>query len=292
MRPRVMKLLPRSIRHALIRRAARIDEQELADVEVRIATSVSDFVEAAKLVHDGYVARGIMSPHGSGVRTTPFLALPSTIVFVAIKGGRLVGTLSLVVDSSLGLPMERIYPDEVQAVRRQARRIAEVGAQCVAKECRGTGVAFLLNKALLLTTELLGVEDLLIAVHPKAEDLYVATLCFERLGNERAYPLLNQSALAVALWQRGGGRKALQRAFGHLSPALTNPYHLYCERVDSNIHLVPARFLSQLATVHRQATMKLAVLRPDIVMDLSATEFQTFRYEMGAQKEIRRSGAA
>lgn len=80
---KLMRLLPGSVRHALIRRASRPDERELAGLEVRIASSVDEYLEAAKLVHDAYVSRGIMQSHGSGVRMTPFLALPSTIVFVA-----------------------------------------------------------------------------------------------------------------------------------------------------------------------------------------------------------------
>lgn len=277
------RLLPRSIRHSLIRRNYRIDDASLADVEVKIATTVAEHVEAAKLVHDGYVGRGIMMPHGSGVRVTPFLALPSTIVFVALKSGQMVGTLSLVVDSSLGLPMEKIYGDEVQAVRSRSRKIAEVGAQCVVKECRGTGVAFLLSKAMFQTTELLGIEDLLIAVHPSAEDVYSAMLCFERLGPQKAYPLLNQSALAVAMWQRGGYRKALGQAFGRLPSTASNPHFLYCERPEPQIHLPSdSSFLAPLAKVHRQAAMKLAALRPDMVTDLAAVDFEKIRAEMSA----------
>lgn len=282
-------LLPRSLRHSLIRRGFRIDEEEIADVDVHIATTVGEYVEAAKLVHDGYVDRGIMPLHGSGVRMTPFGALPSTIVFVALRGEQLVGTLSLVVDSSLGLPMEGIYPNEVAAVRRASRKMAEVGAQCVKKECRGTGVGFLLNKAMFQMAELLGVEDLVIAVHPKAEELYTATLCFERLGEEKAYPTLNQSALAVALWQRGGCRRALLRAFGHLPPTFANPHHLYWERVDPNIRLPSStQFLSQLTRVHRQAAMKLAALRPDIVTELADPDFEKLRREMSPVPAPRR----
>lgn len=275
------RLLPRSVRYSLIRRAFRIDEKELAGVKVKIASTVDECVEAAKLVHQGYVGRGIMQPHGSGVRMTPFLALPSTVVFVALKAGQLVGTLSLVLDSSLGLPMEKIFPDEVSAVRRRGGIIAEVGAQCVTRKCRGTGVAFLLNKAMFQTMELLGVEQLLFAVHPKAEDLYGATICAQRLGEAKAYPSLNQSALAVALWQQGGHRKALHRGCGHLPPGSANPYHLYCERVDANIHLPSsARSFSQLSRVHAQAAMKLATLRPDIVTELDMVDFEKFRLAM------------
>jgi glycine/D-amino acid oxidase-like deaminating enzyme len=44
------------------------------------------------------------------MRVTPGHAVPSTAVFVALKGAEVVGTMTLVEDSPLGVPMEPIFP--------------------------------------------------------------------------------------------------------------------------------------------------------------------------------------
>lgn len=280
---KLLKLLPRQLRHALIRRQARINEGELIGLTVRVASTVDDYVGAARLVHDGYVAKGIAPAHPSGVRMTPFLALPSTIVFVAHQGERMVGTISLVVDSTLGLPLQRIYGQEVDDVRTERRRIAEVGSLCIAKGFRGLGVAYLLNKAMsVCAAKLLGVDDLLIAVHPDAADLYEATLCFEQIGGLKQYPSLNRSAKAVALRLRlRESHDTWLREFGHRPADTCNTHYLYAVRVDPQIQLPPsAPDLRALAQVHRAATMKLAALRPDVLTELCAADFDHLRSEL------------
>lgn len=277
---RLIRALPRAWQRAIVRRKASFDERDLEGVTVRVANSVDDYVAAARLVHDGYVAKGLAQPHASGVRMTPFLALPTTIIFVAHRAGELVGTMSLVGDSALGLPMEKIYGPEVIKARSTGRRLAEVGALCIAPSARGLGVAYLLNKAMITYATSLGIEELLIAVHPDAAVVY-ETLCFEAFGPVRQYPSLNRSALAVGLCFRLSAYVELTgRAYGHLPADNANPHYLYCHRADPQIQLPQADARPQLAMIHRRAAMKLAALRPDIVRELSHSEFQLLQREL------------
>lgn len=279
-----LRLLPQGLRYAAIRHGFRLVESELAAVEqVRMAKTVGEYVTSMGLVYDGYVDRGIMAPHEARVRMTPYLALPSTVIFVAMEKGEVAGTLSLVKDGPLGLPMQKIYAQEVQAVRDEGRVVAEVGALCVANGKRGTGIPFLLYKTMwLAATRLLGVDDLMIAVHPDAADLYCASLQFERVGPVRSYPTLERSASAVALRLRLREAEAnFRKSWGDLPRTSANPYWLYVERVDAQIQLPtdPAE-LAPLEELHRKASMRLAALRPDIVLDLENDEFGVFRGQM------------
>jgi len=144
-------------------------------------------------------------------------------------------------------------------------------------------MSFLLYKTMFLAaSRLLGVDDLVIAVHPDAADLYSATLRFEQIGPVRRYPALDRSALSVAL------RLDLRRAesvflkhWGQLPKTPANTHWLYIERVDPQISLPSdPSTIEDVKSLHRKATMRLASLRPDIVLDLDANEFQTFRSEM------------
>ncbi len=276
-------MMPQALRYAVIRRGVRIDEAELASVEsVRIASTVDEYVDSMRLVYDGYVNRGILTEHDSKVRMTPYLALPSTAIFVAIEKGQVAGTLSLVKDGPFGLPMGKIYAHEVQSVRDEGRVIAEVGALCVANGKRGTGIPFLLYKAMWLAARrLLGVDDLVIAVHPDAADLYCATLQFERIGPVRDYPSLTRSASAVALRLKlRESEEKFKETWGQLPPTPSNPYWLYVQRVDPQISLPKEVAGLDGQELHRKAILKLAALRPDIVLDLNTAEFELWRSEM------------
>lgn len=277
---RLLPWLPWRLKSALVRRAFHYKEEELQGVVVKVADTADAYVDAARLVHDGYVARRIMRAHGSGVRMTPYLALPTTVIFVALRDGQLLGTLSLVLDSELKLPMEKAFPDEVAAVRAEGRRPAEVGALCVAPGQRGMGVPFLLYKAMWKTAvELLGVDDLVISVHPTAAPLYEGMLCFERMGRPRQYPGLDRSAVAAALRLKLREAETTFRAvFGHLPKDQHNPLYMYVEHPHPQLELpADARFLEQLRGLRQQATLKLAALRPDIVLELDPSTFETFR---------------
>jgi GNAT superfamily N-acetyltransferase len=219
----------------------RVKEQEIAGVTVRLASSAADLRAAARLLHDAYAARGYLPPEPGGMRLTAHLLLPTTLTFVAWARGQIVGTLSLFVDSAIGLPSEPLLELELERLRSRRRRVAEAGALAVAPGSRGFGVTYLLNKALYrCATELLGVDDLVIAVHPDAEDFYRAGLRFARLRPPRPYPGLGPKAQAVTMrLDLRSARWTWFQSFGHLPARADNPYHMYIERRDPQI-VMPA----------------------------------------------------
>jgi hypothetical protein len=233
----LLTMLPRSLRQKLIRSRMGFVDTDIEGFEVTLAEGEDDTFAAARSVHDSYVERGIMSPHPSGLRVTPHVVLPTTRIFVAKLAGRVIGTISLVIDSPMGLPMDAVYGDELGSLRTPPTRIAEVGALAIAREHRRTGLVFLLNRIMFECAARLGIDRLVIAVHPDAEDLYAATMLFERFAGERCYPGLNRSARAVALTlDLTTAEQQLARAFGGLGPCNANTHHLYfvrpCPQID------------------------------------------------------------
>jgi hypothetical protein len=174
---------------------------EIPNLRVGLASETNTYDAAFRLVHDQYVWRGYMAPTSSGRRLSVHHALPTTKVFVAHRVDRLVGTLTLVQDSLLGLPLDDLYRDEVAALRGQGRRIAEVAALATAAETRRTGIVVLSHLMRMVVTYALkigGVNDLCITVNPRHVEFYRTCLRFETIGPERAYGKVN-GAPAVAL---------------------------------------------------------------------------------------------
>ena len=173
-----------------------------ADIEYKIAANLEERKSAFRLVYASYLRAGLGEPNPYGLRVTPYHLLPTTEVLIAILRGETFFTMSLVMDGELGLPMEAVYGDEVAARRRQGRRIAEVS--CLAdrrKNFRGFFPIFLrLSRLTAQYARRQGVDELLIAVHPKHGRFYRRLLNFEPIGQQRAYPSVrNRPAVALCL---------------------------------------------------------------------------------------------
>jgi len=133
----------------------------------------------------------------------PHHLLATTNIFVALRGSQVIGTVTLVGDGRLGLPMERVYEDEVHGLRRDSSTwLGEVSALATAPASADLGfhVVIGLMRIMAQFARRHGVEHLLIAVHPRHARLYRRTMGFRLLGDERAYPSVrNQPAVALHL---------------------------------------------------------------------------------------------
>jgi len=157
--------------------------------DVGISTSSREIAAALRLVHDVYVSEGYMEPHPLGMRILlPHHALRSTIVVSARREGEVVGTLSLLFDGAVGLPMDELYPEALTRVRRGSRRIVEVGNFAIAKHVRGTAIVMHLMRAAVRLAMAERQDDLVIAVHPKHETFYRTIWLMERFGDVAPYP--------------------------------------------------------------------------------------------------------
>src|SRR5690606_36022366 len=121
-------LLPNSFRSFLISKLIKIEARLDDDVEIKLATSVSEFEQAFKLLHDCYVGLGIMDPEKCGIRCNLYSAVPFTNVIIAKKGDQVLATLSLIQDSSFGLPSDSAYKKENDQLRAKNLRLVEVSA--------------------------------------------------------------------------------------------------------------------------------------------------------------------
>jgi hypothetical protein len=138
-----------------------------------------------------YRARGYDVPGEPPYRFTAYHALPDTVVAVAKAGNRVVATLSLVPDTTLlGLPLENIYPREIEQLRRQGRCLAE------ATSLADTGLSLrefarvfrTLIKLVMQHHVDRGGDSWVIAVHPRHRTFYQKAFGFVPMGACRAYP--------------------------------------------------------------------------------------------------------
>ncbi|MFC2176272.1 long-chain N-acyl amino acid synthase [Bacteroidota bacterium] len=172
------------------------------DIEYRIATCREEREAAFRLVYRSYLEAGLGQPNRYQMRVTPYHLLQSTEVFVAVLRGETIFTVSLISDGQLGLPMENVYDQEVRQRREQGLRVGEVS--CLAdrrSKYRKCFPVFL--RLCRLTAQYAwhqGLDQLLVAVHPRHARFYQRFMDFQRIGPERSYPSVqNRPAIALSL---------------------------------------------------------------------------------------------
>ncbi|MFM9916559.1 MAG: N-acyl amino acid synthase FeeM domain-containing protein [Rhizobacter sp.] len=174
--------LPRETRFALFRRMVDCNPAPDLRLSLGIASTQDELEGCFALLHDAYVASGFMKPDPSGLRVTPYHALPTTTTLFAKFDEQIVGTLSIIREGVFGFPMQSAF--DLTAVRAQPGRIAEISALAVHPSFRDTGgtILFPLMKFMYeYCTAYFDTRHLVIAVNPKHIEMYEALLFFQRL---------------------------------------------------------------------------------------------------------------
>jgi hypothetical protein len=172
------------------------------NVTCKIASKPSEWEEAFRLVAESYRARGYEATDSPAIRFTPYNGLPDTVTLVAQSDGQLVATLSLVFDNLLlGLPMECIYGEEINDLRRKGRRLVEVtGLADNGLSLREFLPVFVtLMRLLAQYTIHRGYETWVITINPRHRIFYRKALGFVPFGPWRSYPTV-QNHPAEAYW--------------------------------------------------------------------------------------------
>ena len=168
----------------------------------KLTASREDLEATFRLLHVAYVESGIAYPNPQRLRATPYHLFPSTEVAVAAYPGQVACTATLVRDGPMGLPMERVYGQEVQQRRARGLSLAEIS--CLAHAQRPAtryfqhvlGVMSLVAQA----ARSRGVEQLLLTAHPRHVRFYSRYLGCDVIGGLTRYETVcYQPAVAMCL---------------------------------------------------------------------------------------------
>lgn len=174
--------LPKKLKHELIRQTIKIPSVLPESLIIKVAETKSELEQAYRILHDSYVEMGYAKPQECGMRITKYFALPTTTTFVALWDGQVVGTMSLIRQSTMGLPLEKEF--DLSQIRQSGAMIAEVSSLAIHRDFRHQrGSIFLpLCKYFHDYARLyMKVDAAVIAVNPSWVDFYEGFLLFEKL---------------------------------------------------------------------------------------------------------------
>ncbi|HMO46546.1 MAG TPA: GNAT family N-acetyltransferase [Rubrivivax sp.] len=234
--------LPKEARFALLRRMVDCDPAPDPRLQLGIASTEAELEACFGLLHDAYVGSGFMTPDPSGLRVTPYHALPTTTTLCARFDGEVVGTLSIIREGVLGFPMQSVF--DLSEVRTLPGRIAEISALAVRPDFRSTGgkILFPLMKFMYeYCTRYFDTRHLVIAVNPKHIEMYEALLLFRRLAVHEIdrYDFVNGAPAIGATLDLQAAPAAFEASYGPRPPR-KNLHHYFTQVSMPNIRF-PAR---------------------------------------------------
>ena len=187
--------------------------------------------KAFRLVYDVYIREGYELRFGreSGLWCTIHHLHPATAIFLAEKEGRLTGSVTVMPDSRLGLPTDRIFPEPLADLRKAGRRLSEISSLVVTEEPGGIPpelAMHLYRLAHLASLRLLKSTDIVASVMERHRDFYSRFLLFDEVseaprlspktGQQVAYARLNLETMKERYrerYARAKGRRNLYRWF-------------------------------------------------------------------------------
>jgi len=166
------------------------------DYRVRLAGSEGQLrTDVNKLVTNLYSSRGLSMSNCPSADNQP-----GQVTIAASRGHNVVGTLTLGMDSDIGLLADGLYRVEIDALRQQGRRLCEVTRLALDTELGSLEVmATLFHVAFVLASDVHGRTDLLAEVHPRHVKFYGRAMGYQVVGPERICARVNAPAILMHL---------------------------------------------------------------------------------------------
>lgn len=186
---------------------------EHAAFKIRVAKREGFKQAAGTLIERRYGDRGYQTP-------TRQPQDPNLFTFVAYDEGKLVGTVSIRLDSAEGLSADELYADEVGELRAAGCRLCEYTRLALDYEAISKAVlAGLFHTAWMFTYYVRNCDFAVIEVNPRHALFYRRSLMFEQIGEERLNKHVNAPAVLLCLEndrfppeiEKFGGRPELAR---------------------------------------------------------------------------------
>jgi hypothetical protein len=160
-------------------------------ISYRIAETEKEVIQALNLLQKTYKEIDVVDDSKQTIRVNKYNILPSSTIFIAVRQGEVIGTVTQVLDTVIGLPIDG--HSDISRLRETGEKICEISGLAVKKEWRNSNVFIpLVTFAKEYIKNKVGAKYTVIVVNKKASLFYKAVFLFEALeGVGRKYKNLN-----------------------------------------------------------------------------------------------------
>jgi len=168
----------------------RVIDQQIFNI--RLVNTEKRREKASLLIHKKYSWRGY-SVEGD------LIDEPNRITLMAETEGRIMGTLTLCLDSKIGLPADENFGDRLQELRSQNRKLSEPTRLAIDDDAPKRVLAALLHIAYIYAHNIHGCDDWIAEVNPRHVKFYKKMLGFQEIEGERICSRVKAPAVLLRL---------------------------------------------------------------------------------------------
>ena len=222
--------LPKEARDWFLRSKVSLDYNPPENLRFKLAETKEELEQVFKLLYHSYVASGSMKPNPNELRITPYHALPSTSILIAVLNGQVIATLSVFRMGPFGIPASKEF--DVSQLMKQGTRFAEISSLTLDESFRNDNreIIFGLLKYLYeYTTKYFGIDMKLIVIKPFRRFFYESLLMFEPLENRivKNYGFSNGATVMAEKLDLHLAKERYKKIYGEMSDE-KNLYKYFC----------------------------------------------------------------
>ena len=168
------------------------DKTSTQEFKLRLATSDDRRKSASVLIQKMYSWRGY--------ETGEIVQDPYKLVLVAYQDNKVVGTLTLGLDSPEGLVVDQLYKEEADQLRANNRKLCDITRLAIDQDIKSKSVlAALFHLSFIYGYNIHKSTDFLIEVNPRHATFYQRMLGFQPFGVEKMCPRVSAPAVLLRL---------------------------------------------------------------------------------------------
>jgi len=219
--------------------------QSLGDcgLTFKVADSLQEIEDAWRLVYKRYLETELIHPNTCGIHTVPQAVHHGSATVCGKIKQMIVSTLTVIEDGPLKLPLDNVYPDQLNELRDSGRRLVEVGLFADRRDTldrRAPALIEALRFAMYFSLYR-DATDAVIGVHPHHAPFYRRLVAFEKAGPTTTYKSVRDKPVVLLRCRRevilGDNRKpGLEMVMARSVPdeAFANRLQLCTEQLENS----------------------------------------------------------
>lgn len=178
-----------------------LEKAKPQEFTIKIANTLEEREAAFRLAYQIYLEKGYIKNNGNEWMIQPYDNNPETVILIVLDSQKQVaGSLTLVFSETTKLPAEKIYLEEIAALKRKSEKMVEISRLVINPSYRNSKevMNLLFNYLMIYSQYVKNYTSLVIQVNPRHVCYYKTLLKFDEIGAQKACPSV-QNAPAVLL---------------------------------------------------------------------------------------------
>lgn len=231
------------------------------DLLVRLARNQTEIEAANYLIYRNYV--NLYWPEDErAFQRNKYLHAPSRRLAVAIQAGKVIGTMSALKDSALGLPSDTSRHDILRRYRKNGERLAEITSFAVDRAAPQAASLslFLMKFFMQYSFYYAGIDRLIVSCRPRHADFYEQHLCFDKVTQPAPHAYAGNVPCQLVTLNLMQAHARLSDRYGEARTSPDNFYRFLLVDEHPNVQLPDKRQLQR----SRHLDWAALATRPDV----------------------------